>query len=231
MTQNLTKPEQCVRDTFISNLKIQKRKTTRPIVVGMIGLAGSGKSLVARELAPMMGATIIEHDRIRIGLRAAHLPYDHMAIIAADATQEVIWRGGNVIFDTDSIGREKREIIVKIAREAAASVFFIRVTCDLDIMLGRILTKLDKKPDLFFQDASLSRKGSVRQKAGVIKMREMIRRMQHHYCWNERNGGTWILKKLSPRPFAEIDTGSPKWKHKVKRIAQQIQRDSADFKD
>lgn len=100
--QHLTKSEQRVRDAFLSHLKVTERKTAKPVMVAMIGLVGSGKSFVARKLAPLLGATIIEHDQIRIGLRKEHLPYDHVAAIAEDTAHAVIEHGGNIIFDADS---------------------------------------------------------------------------------------------------------------------------------
>lgn len=222
MTKKLTKPERRVSDAFLSHVKISKRKTKKPIIVAMIGLVGSGKSFVARKLALMLGATVIECDRIRIGLRAAHLPYDHVSAIAEDAGRVVIGQGGNVVFDSDFASPEKQESLRKFARDIGASVFFIRVTCDLDIMLGRILAASDKKPDVFFRNASSLWKGPARQKAAVVKIREMLRRIPHHYRWSNRNGGAWKLKKLSPKPFAEIDTSDPELKKEVGHIAQQI---------
>lgn len=223
MTQNLTKAEQRVRDAFLSHIKISKRKTEKPVTVAMIGLVGSGKSFVARELAPMLGATIIEYDRIRIGLRAAHLPYDHVSAITEDIGCAVIGQNGNVIFDSDFANPEKQKSLRKFARDTGASAFFIRVTCDLDIMLGRILAASNKKPDAFFGNASSLWKGPARQKAAVIKIREMLRRIPHHYHWTNRNGGSWELKKLPSKSFAEINTSDLRRSDQtVKHLAQKI---------
>lgn len=220
--QRLIKPEQRVRDAFLPRIKISKRKTKKPAIVAMIGLVGSGKSFVARELAAMLGATIIEYDRIRIGLRAAHLPYDHVASIAEDIGRAVIGQGGNVIFDSDFASPEKQKSLRKFARDTGASAFFIRVTCDLDIMIGRIIAASGKAPDLFFGNASSLWKGPARQKAMVIKIREMLRRIPHHYRWSDRGGGEWKLKKFSPKPVAEINTSGPELKREVNHIAKQI---------
>ncbi|MBI4224727.1 MAG: AAA family ATPase [Candidatus Sungbacteria bacterium] len=223
MRQHLTKPEQRVRDAFIAGLKITKRKTAKPAIIAMIGLVGSGKSFVARALAPVLGATIIEHDQIRIGLRKARLPYDHVAGIAQDTAHAVISQGGNVIFDTDCIGKEKQRNIRKIAKETGSAVFFVRVMCDPDIMLGRMLASSKKQPGSFFQGASSLWKGPAPQKAAIIKIREMLRRMPHHYRWSEHGGGSWSLKKFSPAPFTKIDTSDPQqWKKNIKRTAQKL---------
>ncbi|KKU74351.1 MAG: hypothetical protein UY01_C0037G0006 [Candidatus Nomurabacteria bacterium GW2011_GWB1_47_6] len=40
------------REAYLSNLFVAERTTKKPIVVAMIGLVGSGKSSVAKELAP-----------------------------------------------------------------------------------------------------------------------------------------------------------------------------------
>lgn len=225
MTQYLTKPEQHVRDAFLSHLKVAKRKTKKPVIAAMIGLVGSGKSTVARELAPLLGATVVGHDQIRIKLRKVHLPYDHVDAIAEDAMRAVIGRGGNVVLDADFASPEKQKSLRKFARDSGASVFFVRVTCDIDIMLGRIITASGKEAGLFFRDASSLWQGAARPKAAVVKIREMLRRMPHHYHWSNHNGGAWRLKKLLPKPFAEVDTSNPKWEYALKRVAEHILRE------
>ena len=67
--ESLSKTALEVQESFINSLKIDKRKTIQPLVVALVGLVGSGKSSVAQKLAPLIGATVIGGDRIRVELR------------------------------------------------------------------------------------------------------------------------------------------------------------------
>ena len=66
--ETLTKKERSAENSFQAKLGIRKRKTKKPLIVAMIGLVGSGKSSVARELARHIGATVVEGDAIRVEL-------------------------------------------------------------------------------------------------------------------------------------------------------------------
>jgi len=48
--EGLSKTALEVQESFINSLKIDKRKTTQPLVVALVGLVGSGKSSVAQIL-------------------------------------------------------------------------------------------------------------------------------------------------------------------------------------
>src|SRR5882724_11187243 len=74
--EKLTKKEGRAGEVFFSKLDFRKNKTQKPVVIALIGLVGSGKSSVARELAEKIGATVISGDDIRIELRAQGERYD-----------------------------------------------------------------------------------------------------------------------------------------------------------
>ena len=49
--------------------RYRREKQKRPLVVGFVGLIGSGKTTLAKELASLIGATVISGDDIRVLLR------------------------------------------------------------------------------------------------------------------------------------------------------------------
>src|SRR3989344_8198872 len=81
------------REACLSNLFVAERTTKKPIVVAMIGLVGSGKSSVAKELAPLIGASVIVEDGIRVALRMQGEPYKYARRIAHTVAAEVLQRG------------------------------------------------------------------------------------------------------------------------------------------
>lgn len=218
--ETLTKKERSAQDAFMAKLDIKKRETGKPIIVALIGLVGSGKSSVAQELAKHIGATVIEGDDIRIELRKQSERYERARAIAENAAVEVVNQGGNAILDSDFVDEKKRASIREKARKAGIHLIFVRTHCDLDVVVGRILTATYHTDD-FFGGAKSKWQGSG--KGATVKVREMWRRTPHHYRWINQGGGKWILKKFPFAIFAEIDTtDSDSWKQEVEKRAEQL---------
>ncbi len=229
MTKNnkLTPKGVWAQKMFLTGLKFSKRKTKKPVMVAIVGLVGSGKSSVVKELAGKIGATIIEGDAIRICLRKSAERYENASKIGENATMKVIEKGGNVIFDSDFVNPEKRKRLAQVAKKTDAKVIFVRTYADYDIMAGRVISaKYQNKIDDFFGGASSSWKGSEQIKGAAVKLREMWRRTPHHYEWDKKavsGGGAWVLKKLPFKVFAGIDTSDPKkWKQEVAKLAHKL---------
>lgn len=218
--EKLTQKEQHAQDSFLAKLDIKKRKTKKPVIVAIIGLVGSGKSFVAQELAKHIGATVIEGDDIRVELRKQSECYELSRVIAENAAIEVVKRGGNVILDSDFVDGKKRASVREKARKAGVRLIFIRTHCNIDVMVGRVLTATyHNRVDDFFGGAKSKWQGNEQSKGAVVKTREMWRRTPHHYRWINQGGGKWVLKKFPFTIFAEIDTtDSDQWKRKVKKL-------------
>lgn len=215
--EKLTQKELCAQESFMSKLQISKRKTNKPVVVAMVGLVGSGKSSVAKEIAKHIGATILSGDEVRVELRKQGGDYAKVRKIVEDVMLEVINQDGNVVLDSDHIDQKKRASIREKIKGTGARLVFVRTYADLDITLGRIITA---KPDEFFGKAKTHWDGS--SKGAVIKIREMHRRAPHHYKWSKEGGGKWLLKKLPFTILAEIDTGKSDWKKTVEKTMQKL---------
>ena len=222
--EKLTKKEQAAQDVFMAKLDIKKRKTDKPVVVAVIGLVGSGKSSVAQELAKHIGATVIGGDDIRIELRKQSERYEKSRAIAENVATEVVKQGGNVILDSDFVDEKKRASLREKARKAGMRLVFVRTHCDLDVMVGRVLTATyHNRVDDFFGGAKSKWQGSEQSKGAAVKVREMWRRTPHHYHWVNQGGGKWVLKKFPFAIFAEIDTtDSDSWKREVEKCAKQL---------
>lgn len=224
--EKLTQKEQHAQDSFLAKLDIKKRKTKKPVIVAIIGLVGSGKSSVAQELVKHIGATVIEGDDIRVELRKQSERYERARAIAENAAIEVVKQGGNVILDSDFVDEKKRASVREKARKAGVRLVFVRTHCDLDVMVGRVLTATyHDKVDDFFGGASSKWTGTEQSKGAAVKVREMWRRTPHHYRWVNQGGGKWILKKFPFAIFADIDTtNSDQWKRGVEKCAKLLMR-------
>lgn len=193
----------------MAKLNIPKRKTKNPVIVAMVGLVGSGKTSVAKTIAPLLGATIITGDDIRLELHAKGERYDKARMIAEDVAMEAIKKGSNVVLDSDAIDAKKRASLQAKAKKNGTKVLYVRVYAERDVMIERLLSA-KYSPESFFKSAT-------------IAIREMWRRTPNHYRWNSKNGGTFELKKLSFHIFATTDTtDSTKWPVEAHRTAEKI---------
>ncbi len=187
--------------------------------MAFVGLVGSGKTTIAKELARYIGGTVVSSDAIRVILRKRKGDYADVRDIAVAAAAEVIQRGGNAILESDHVDAKKRRTLERTAKMVGARVFYVRVCTNLDVMLGRVLK--DREPDPFFAGASSLWQG--REKPKVIKLRELIRRLPHHYRWESKNSGAWFARAL-PIPFVATLNASDDhtWRDQVKKLAARI---------
>lgn len=191
------------------NKKNQKIK--KPLIIAMVGLVGSGKTTIAREIAKGIGAEVIDSGEIRIALRKMSKGYDKARQIAEAVAGEIIRRGNSVVLTSDFVDVQKRRVLEKKAKQFDARVAYIHTFCDRDVLIGRIISRrYQNNVNDFFGGASAVWQGNQKYRGAIVKLREMWRRTPHHYQWINKNGGVWTLKKLPIRFFAEIDTTDPK---------------------
>lgn len=229
--EKLTQKERKVQEKFLANLEIRiPRKTKKPVIVAMIGLVGSGKSSVAKEIAGLIRANIVNGDEIRVLLRKEGEKYEGTRKIAENAALEIIKRGGNVIMDSDHVDAKKRASLRAKAKQAKVKLVFIRTYSEdggqpgisgftLDTMIGRNMTGAY---DEFFGEAKTPWQGNKQEKAAVVKLREMIRRLPHHYRWENKGGGKWVIKNPPCPVIADINTADPGWKSEVQKVAKKL---------
>ena len=210
--ETMTKKEEDVQKQYLDQLKFKTRTTGKPIIVAMVGLVGSGKSAVAKQVAEHLRATVISGDKIRVMLRAQGEQFEKARKIAENATIEIIKKhGGNIVLDSDFIDDAKRASIRAVAKELGTKLVFIRTYCDHDIAMGRIIAG---ESDDFFSNASSQWTGE--DKGQVVKLREFHRRTLLHYKWSKTGGGKWTLRHLPFKIGTTIDTGKEGWSEALK---------------
>lgn len=199
-----------ITNQFIRELKITKKLTKKPLIVVMVGLTGSGKTLVAETLAPLINATVVAGDAVRLMLRKKGQDYASVRNITNQAAVYLLEHGSSVIIDSDFVGLPKRKRFEKDIKKTGAKIVYVRVAANRDVMIGRLINaKYNPNRDLF--------------KNNTVAIREMWRRTPHHYDWNSTKGGQFLLKKLSIPFLAEIDT-SDEHKKQVKKLAGRINK-------
>ena len=110
-------------------------------LVQMSGLPGSGKSTVARALAPAINAIVLDHDDTKSAIMAAGVEPD----LAGRSSYEVIKKlaaaflatGQSVVIDSPCLYLELLEAGRKIAVETGATYHFIECRLDDPLQLTR----------------------------------------------------------------------------------------------
>ncbi|MBI5138227.1 MAG: hypothetical protein HZA95_00290 [Candidatus Vogelbacteria bacterium] len=210
----MNEDEKVVLDYLFQTHSIYTGKK-RNCVVAMVGVCASGKTTVARALAEKLNLHYVSADEVRVILRTRNpkANYEHVrTIIDEFVFNRLCYSEGSVI-DSDFGNSGKRLLLeAMIADGTRCPVFFIRTTCDMDVMVGRAI---DNIPDLFFVNAGTIYQGD--NKGAVVKIREMIRQLPKHYSWS---GGRWTLLPTKGI-FATIDTSddaTPMIQHACARI-------------
>lgn len=199
-----------VSDSYIKRLKISRRRSKKPVIVAMVGLIGSGKTIVAQALSGPIGATVVTGDAIRVVLRKRKQPFEPTRSIAERAALYLLKRDSNVVIDADFVTLQKRKRIEIKAKKVGAKVVYVRTIADRDIMIERLIkAKYNPNRDLF--------------KTSTIAVREMWRRTPHHYLWTSAKGGYFLPRKLRITFLAEIDT-TGQWRKQVQKVAKRIKK-------
>ncbi|MFA6429626.1 MAG: AAA family ATPase [Patescibacteria group bacterium] len=222
--ERLNKKERLALEAFSHDLTFPPRRTDSPLIVCMVGLVGSGKSLVARLLAEHIGAVALNADIIRMYMRKEGLGFDRARLLAEITAHRALDQGSNVVMDSDHIDAAKRASVLARAKKMGVRVVFVRTVCDLDIAFGNIMKEdYNHEDGPFFRDAASPWKDPSVSAGAVVKMREMHRRTWLHYDLRRSGGGQWVLKRTLPFPvFATIDTGKPHWQEELANTAKNL---------
>jgi uncharacterized protein len=165
------------------NLATAATVSTRPVLIAMTGLSGTGKSTVAHAIAQAMGATVIASDAIRKqlagGKGSASTEWrtgiyspdwtDRTYARLLDEAQAELRAGKAVVVDATFLDDRWRIEAAVRARNAQASVLFIHVTCDPAVAERRIRARAsggasvsDASVDTFREQVSVLRDKPVR---------------------------------------------------------------------
>ena len=195
--------------------KLQKRK---PVVVAMIGLVGSGKTTMARFLAQRLGAIIIDGDEIRLRLRKEGKSYSKVFQVALDSGAGALSRGKSVVLCSDFIDVARRKDLEQLSHKHKIPGYYLRVTCDPDVAVGRVLAKGQGE---FFEGAPVLWQGAKR--GTVVKLREFWRRTPWHCKWESGNGGHWEPKRIKvTKMFSADTTDGRSWRREVIKVASRL---------
>jgi len=129
-------------------------RPARPVLILMAGLMGTGKSVLAREIAPLVGGEIIRTDVLRKELHGLderqHLYEDFGAGIYGDDVSRktygearrralaILSRGRSVVIDASFKRREERRLAMAEAARAGYETFVVECVCPDEVVKDRL---------------------------------------------------------------------------------------------
>lgn len=208
------KTRELIKRELVRGLRVRRRRTKQPVILGFIGITGSGISTVARELGRMLGWSVIEKNKIRVKLREEGPGFTPASTdrIAYAMLARVMRERGNAILDSDFVEKAKRRRLERFARRVRARVVYLHLTCDRDAMIERMLrASYNPTTDIF--------------KNPAVAVREHCRRYPWHYRWSPAEGGRYTLRRPPVKVLATLDTTNPeRWKKRVWVLARRLRR-------
>ena len=136
----------------------------RPVLILTIGLMGTGKSALAKNLAPLLGATIIRTDVLRkellhISAMDRHYEGFGKGIYAEDVSRrtyekalvlarEKIARGIPVIIDASYKRQEERIRAYEAAKQMGVDFFIIECTCREEVIKKRLDARASRQDEV-----------------------------------------------------------------------------------
>jgi predicted kinase len=129
-------------DRLENSLGRLPRKSKRPALVIMIGLPGSGKSHLAREIKRRFPAVILDSDAMRQVLFAQpkHTKAEHGRLFPAIhlLIARLLERGVSVIVDATNLKEPNRKPYYKLAEEKGARVLLVRTWAPRPVIRQRL---------------------------------------------------------------------------------------------
>ena len=149
-----------------------------PVVVMLVGAPGTGKSRLARRLAPAIGARVVESDRVRKQLFAdpRYTGGEHAAVYGWCHTiiRSTLMAGGCVIFDATNLEERRRRRVYEIADDCGARLFILWATCPAGVVQERMLRRRQMLDEDDLSDADWPVYLELRRKAEPIRRPHLV---------------------------------------------------------
>lgn len=133
---------EALADRAAQALALRPIPTPHPRLVLMVGLPGTGKSTLARRLAALLPASIVESDRVRRVLFKwpRHTLHESRRVhqVCRVLIERLLRQGSSVIFDATNLMEAHRALIYQIADRLQIPLVILLVTAPPEVVRQRL---------------------------------------------------------------------------------------------
>lgn len=138
-------------DLIESQLTLPAHRTIKPVLIVMVGLPGTGKSTLAREIAQALPAAVVESDWVRKTLFPAptHSGQESYFVhrVARAVIGRLLRRGISAISDATNLVEFHREFLYHMADQNGAGLLVVQVVAPEDVIQQRLeQRRVDRTP-------------------------------------------------------------------------------------
>ncbi len=142
----------------LKRIRLPRERSSRPLLIIMTGLPGTGKSFVATILAKSIGAAVIRTDFVRKVLfpKPRYTSHESRIVyqVAHRMTDLLISQGISVIFDGTNLREEYRRILYEIGKSRGARVAVVRTTAPEEVVMSRLEGQQRGQLRRYYSDAT-----------------------------------------------------------------------------
>jgi len=147
-------------DRIVSQLVVPPDRPIPPVLVVLVGLPGAGKSTLARALAPILPAAVVESDFVRRQLfeSPAHSDLENRVVHrAAQAVMERLLRQSiSVVSDATNLIESHREMLYRLAAKCDARPLVVRLVAPETVVRQRLEQRQSARSPHDWSDADWS---------------------------------------------------------------------------
>ncbi len=147
---------QKVAEDFLERIKknLPTDKADKPFIVGIVGMIGSGRTLLAKTLINYLkGAVLVSGNSARFLLKQEGMPWgENVQKCIFHATRWLIKEGYIVIYDGSQVDKEKRIKTQELADELGVKYYLLRILTSQETAEKYLRKKYSQPHENTFED-------------------------------------------------------------------------------
>jgi len=205
---------QKVAEDFLKRIqeKLPAEKADKPFIVGIVGMIGSGRTLLAKTLVEnLKGAVLNCANSVRYVLKEAGLPWgENVYAVLLNAAEWLIKNGYIAVYDGNQVDKDRRISIKELADKLGAKYYLLKIITSEATAEKYLREKYSQAPKNTFEDFWPGTDAD-----------DIVQNL------HERNKNFYAIDQEEPKPefFAEIENEGTieEFKQKAIEVAKKIE--------